>query len=264
MPPKITRFTYFDGVSNPYYLGGGSEGEIYNLLELDNRSDLYHPTEEVVKLPTRESRLGQEYEIYEKIKGDKQLVENIVPIYDYIQFEPPSPYKDGIVMKRLSRTPRKAMDEQQDETQRMELISRIAKEILQGLREFQKAGYLHRDIKPDNIMQDKEGNWYIIDLGMAVHSSIEAKIAGTPIYLPPEAIDPKNISLETYDLYSVGEMLYQLLSLGKPSDEKLADQIFKGFKGFPYAYGTTAEDILQFEKPADPIVRSPYFTQSVA
>jgi serine/threonine protein kinase/tetratricopeptide (TPR) repeat protein len=92
----------------------------------------------------------------------------------------------------------------------------LAKQICEGLSEAHKLGVVHRDLKPQNIMIDTEGNARIMDFGIA--RSIEGKsitgagvIIGTPDYMSPEQIDGKETDQQS-DIYSLGVILYEMVT----------------------------------------------------
>lgn len=82
-----------------------------------------------------------------------------------------------------------------------------------------KAGLVHRDIKPDNIIVRSDGNPVLIDFGAAIQfqadSNIEHRIIATPAYAPPEQLVPGGRLGPWTDIYAVGATLYELVT-GKP------------------------------------------------
>ena len=91
----------------------------------------------------------------------------------------------------------------------------IARQVLEGLAEAHRLGVVHRDLKPQNIMIDQEGNARIMDFGIA--RSLKAKgitgagvMIGTPEYMSPEQAEVKDVDQRS-DLYSFGVILYEML-----------------------------------------------------
>jgi serine/threonine protein kinase/tetratricopeptide (TPR) repeat protein len=92
----------------------------------------------------------------------------------------------------------------------------IAKQVCEGLVEAHKLDVVHRDLKPGNIMIDKEGNVRIMDFGIA--SSLSTKgitgvgvMIGTPEYMSPEQVEAKEVDQRS-DIYSLGIMLYEMVT----------------------------------------------------
>jgi serine/threonine protein kinase/Tfp pilus assembly protein PilF len=92
----------------------------------------------------------------------------------------------------------------------------IARQICEGLAEAHRLGVVHRDLKPQNIMIDSEGNVRIMDFGIA--RSLRTKgitdtgeIFGTPEYMAPESLEGKDVDGRT-DLYALGIILYEMLT----------------------------------------------------
>ncbi|NIM90161.1 MAG: protein kinase [Candidatus Aminicenantes bacterium] len=92
----------------------------------------------------------------------------------------------------------------------------IAKKVCQGLAAAHKVGVVHRDLKPQNVMIDKEGNARIMDFGIA--RSAEGKgitgagvMIGTPEYMSPEQVEGKEVDQRS-DIYSLGVILYEMVT----------------------------------------------------
>ncbi len=113
--------------------------------------------------------------------------------------------------------------------QAAELIAKVARTVHYA----HEHGILHRDIKPGNILLDKNGEPHLTDFGLARLLDTESSVTrtidvlGTPSYMAPEqaAGDTTKLSKGT-DVYGLGAVLYQLLT-GHP----------------PFAGGTTYETI---------------------
>src|SRR5207253_6865566 len=135
---------------------------------------------------------------------------NIVSIYDrgeaegtyYIAME----YLDGRSLKELivARGPAP-----------IHLAVDYARQILAAIRFAHRHGIVHRDIKPHNVLVDGEGRLKVTDFGIAragVSQMTEAgSIIGTAQYLSPEQAKGAPVD-QTSDLYSVGVVLYELLT----------------------------------------------------
>jgi serine/threonine-protein kinase len=98
-------------------------------------------------------------------------------------------------------------------------VRRIIRQVLDALGFVHEQGICHRDLKPANIILHKDGSVKIADFGVArVASSNLTQIGavlGSPHYMSPEQITGLRVDTRA-DLYSIGVILYELLTGRKP------------------------------------------------
>ena len=167
--------------------------------------------------------------LHERYANDEQFVErfrreathaaglshpNIVSIYDrgvadgsyYIVME----YIEGRTLKELIVTRGPCP---------MPVAISYTRQILAALRYAHKNGIIHRDIKPHNVIVDREGRVKVADFGIARAGASEmteaGSIVGTAQYLSPEQARGAPVD-ESSDLYSTGIVLYELLTGAVP------------------------------------------------
>jgi len=186
-----------------------------------------HPTLETFMILKKLSFKGDST-IVERFKREAKIMfdfrsENIVQVYDhfkeggsyYIVME----YIDGIGLDKVIQTKRYLSNE---------AALLIFAEICKGLKYAHDKGVIHRDIKPANILISKEGEVKITDFGIAKSDEEESGLTqkgttlGTPSYMAPEQIaDSKNVDKRA-DIFSLGVLLYQMVTGKLPFSSDMA------------------------------------------
>jgi len=138
---------------------------------------------------------------------------NIVTIHDVGQMEDTCyivmEYLPESLVKRIRNSP----DNKLDPKEAVRILKRMAKALDYAHRE----GFIHRDIKPDNIMFRRDNTPVLVDFGIARAIDTDAQltangmIIGTPHYMSPEQCRGEKIDGQT-DIYSLGIVFYEMLT----------------------------------------------------
>jgi serine/threonine protein kinase len=147
---------------------------------------------------------------------------NIVTVYDFDQDDDGSlfivmEYVSGMQLTQLIRN---------DGPLGVVRATRLGRQIAEGLAAAHRAGVIHRDIKPDNIMViDDCGSESVrlMDFGVArlreggtgIQLTRAGTLLGTPAYMAPEQVEGEEVSDKT-DIYALGIVLYEMLSGSVP------------------------------------------------
>ncbi|WP_330261762.1 protein kinase domain-containing protein [Streptomyces sp. NBC_00539] len=229
------------------YAGGSLSGGRYQLRDLlgeGGMASVYlaydSALDRQVAIKTLHSELGREASFRERFRREAQAVAklshtNIVSVFDTgegtVTFGgsvaddgAPMPY---IVMEYVEGQPLGSVlqaDVAQYGAMPADRALKVTADVLAALETSHEMGLVHRDIKPGNVMMTKRGVVKVMDFGIAraMQSGVTSMtqtgmVVGTPQYLSPEQALGRAVDARS-DLYSVGIMLFQLLTGRLPFD----------------------------------------------
>jgi eukaryotic-like serine/threonine-protein kinase len=112
-----------------------------------------------------------------------------------------------------------------------EEVGELGKQLCSALQHAHEQGIIHRDLKPSNIMVTKDGTLKLTDFGIAKDMDLEGLTAtnctvGTASYMSPEQCKGERILTHKSDLYSLGVMMYELVTGRKPFHADSAMEMF--------------------------------------
>jgi hypothetical protein len=176
-------------------VSGEGEGRARFLREARAMATVEHP--HVVRVYSFGEAAGQAYFVMELVEGET-------------------------LQARLQRTPQLGTPE----------ALRIAREVAEALQAAWARGIIHRDVKPSNIMLDRDGHVHVADFGLARpaqrsgDSSVtrEGAFVGSPHYVAPEQARAQTTDFRT-DIYSLGIVLYEMIAGRRPFDGKTAAEV---------------------------------------
>lgn len=151
----------------------------------------------------------------------------IIPVYELGIREDGSPYYTMklVADTSLAEVLRALQEGERGVTRRYPLrrLVRIFVQIAQGLQYAHESGVVHRDLKPGNILLGEHGEVQIMDWGIAKRTTghqsqaAEGLVLGTPAYMSPEQAAGRDSEIDhRSDIYSLGVMLYEVLTLRRP------------------------------------------------
>jgi serine/threonine-protein kinase len=185
-------------------LGRGGMGEVWRALDLKLRVEvaLKALRGDLFKSERRLELLRQE------VRAAREVVSpNVCRIFDLIEIEGRElvsmEYVDGAtVLAVLQERGPLELKEAQD----------IASQFLAGLEAIHKAGLIHRDVKPENIMLTRAGRVVVMDFGLARQEAEGGgSVSGTPAYMAPEQAAGQTLDARA-DVYAAGVVLAEMVS----------------------------------------------------
>jgi tetratricopeptide (TPR) repeat protein len=188
-------------------LGKGGMGRVYRVLDkkINEEVALKLIKPEIADDKTIE-RFGRELKMARRISH-----KNVCRMY-HLSEESGTHY---ITMEYISGETLKSMIRMTKQLSIGTAVS-IAKQVCEGLNEAHRLGVIHRDLKPQNIMIDKQGIARIMDFGIARSLDSEGTtqpgiLIGTPEYMSPEQTEFREVDQRS-DIYSLGVILFEMLT----------------------------------------------------
>lgn len=221
------------------YAGGSVAGGRYQLRDLlgeGGMASVYlaydSALDRQVAIKTLHTELGREQSFRERFRREAQAVAklqhtNIVSVFDTGEDELGGALMPYIVMEYVEGQPLGsvlAADIRSHGAMPADRALKVTSDVLAALDTSHEMGLVHRDIKPGNVMMAKRGTVKVMDFGIAraMQSGVTSMtqtgmVVGTPQYLSPEQALGRGVDARS-DLYSVGIMLFQLLTGRIPFD----------------------------------------------
>ena len=199
-------------------LGKGGMGKVYRVFD--------KKTEEEIALKLIRPEIAAEREVIDRFRSELKMSRkishrNVSRMYD-LGDEEGTYY---ITMEYVPGEDLKSFIHRSKQLSPGTAIA-IARQVCEGLEEAHRLGVVHRDLKPGNIMIDKDGNARIMDFGIA--RSLRTKgltgagvIIGTPEYMSPEQVEG-NETDQRSDIYSLGIILYEMATGRVPFEGETA------------------------------------------
>ncbi|NML52371.1 serine/threonine protein kinase [Streptomyces sp. R302] len=228
-----------DGAQGGRYAGGSVANGRYQLRDLlgeGGMASVYlaydSALDRQVAIKTLHTELGREASFRERFRREAQAVAklshtNIVSVFDTGEDTLDGGMMPYIVMEYVEGQPLGsvlASDVRQYGAMPADKALKVTADVLAALEVSHEMGLVHRDIKPGNVMTTKRGVVKVMDFGIAraMQSGVTSMtqtgmVVGTPQYLSPEQALGRPVDARS-DLYSVGIMLFQLLTGRLPFD----------------------------------------------
>lgn len=146
---------------------------------------------------------------------------NLVPVLD-ASSTAAFPY---LVMPRLEGT---TMLEHMSATPKpLPVALWLVRQIAQALDALHTAGWIHGDVKPENVIVGSRGHATLIDLGFAsrIHTLPTHNYRGTPEYTSPETLSGQFASMAAMDVFSLGRVLWQWLTCTQPASQTVLEPV---------------------------------------
>lgn len=192
-------------------LASGRGTVLYTAQPADSRGNpRYDYALKTVDADQEESALREAArQITQSIQASGATHPNLIAVLDS-SIATHSPY---LVMPRLDALPLNVRIESMDH-----FVLPVAlwwtRQIAQSLQTLHAGGWVHADVKPENILVDQRGHVTLVDLGFAArtHTPLHRIYRGTPAYSAPELVAGNTAALPAMDTFALGRVLWECLA----------------------------------------------------
>ncbi len=208
------------------HIGGGGFGDVYLAEDEGLRRSV------AIKIPKRKANKEK---AEEQFLAEMQTVAKldsrhpaIVPIFDFGKIPDGRLY---VVMKYIDG---RSLDRAIASGVRIVDAVRIARQVAEALHQAHLADFVHRDVKPGNVLLDQNDQPHLTDFGLALHAGQQHKHAGDasgtmPYRAPEQVLGQANWMDPRCDIWGLGVVLYEMLVGVRPfqgeTQKELNDQI---------------------------------------
>ena len=187
------------------FLGSGAFGEVWSATDLKTGRRV------AIKFYTRRNRndiqmLAREVEKLVVLEADRYVVQLLDVGWEA---DPPYYVMEYIEHGSLEDRLKTGFPMQVDQA------TNLFKEIATGMMHLHRKGVFHCDLKPGNVLLDQDGHPRVADFGQSRLSTDETPALGTLFYMAPEQADMTAVPDASWDVYSLGCLLFSMLT-GKP------------------------------------------------
>lgn len=261
VPARLGQFLLLE------LLGAGGMGAVYQAL--DQSLGRY------VAIKVMKQSLGDDPQFVENFLREARAAaalnhRNVVQIYSCGQ-EKGQPY---IVMELVSGGRLDEMIAGGNPIEEVRALE-IGIDVAEGLKAANDIGLIHGDVKPANVLFDREGVAKVADFGLARFVAWQqqdsGEIWGTPYYIAPEKARGQKVDHRS-DIYSLGATLYHALGAKPPFDGKTATDVVLarlknpaiGLRVIRPTLQPETADVIARMLEADPFMRYPTYSSLVA
>jgi len=190
--------------------GSGTFGYVFEAIDLSNNQRVA-----VKRIRKAEKNVSREYKILQELKDCPRVVQLLDVFYTE---DDQKKITQNLVMEFVPNSLEHYIEEQNKNCKFIpfKTIQNIFKQILEGLEFSHSKNICHRDLKPDNILIDNEGNIKICDFGSAkiLNPKCEDNIPHivSRFYRPPELILAHHIYTSSIDIWSAGCILAEMFT----------------------------------------------------